>query len=217
MKTCSKCKIEKELDEFNKNKSRNDGLDIYCKKCRSQSNKQYCLDNKNYQKNYYLNNKEKISERSKQYNINHKEEIKQYNINTKEYRNNRNKQYIKQHRQLNPLYRFLHNTRVLITSSFKRKGCKKNTKTELILGCTIEEFKIHIEKQFLYPMSLENHGLIWEIDHITPISSAKIEEDIITLNHYTNLRPLFKTTEIAEQYGCNIEGNRNKGASSLVI
>jgi hypothetical protein len=60
-------------------------------------------------------------------------------------------------------------------------------------------------------MSLENHGLIWEIDHITPISSAKTEEDIITLNHHTNLRPLFKTTEIAEQYGYNIEGNRNKG------
>jgi len=30
----------------------------------------------------------------------------------------------------------------------------------------------------------------WDIDHITPVSSAKTEEDIIKLNHFTNLKPL---------------------------
>ena len=30
----------------------------------------------------------------------------------------------------------------------------------------------------------------WDIDHIEPLSSAKTEEDIIRLNHYTNLQPL---------------------------
>ena len=30
----------------------------------------------------------------------------------------------------------------------------------------------------------------WDIDHIIPLSSAKTEDDIIKLNHYTNLRPL---------------------------
>ena len=33
-----------------------------------------------------------------------------------------------------------------------------------------------------------NHG--WDIDHIIPVSTAKTEEDIIKLNHYTNLQPL---------------------------
>ena len=33
-----------------------------------------------------------------------------------------------------------------------------------------------------------NHG--WDIDHIIPISSAESEDDIIKLNHYTNLQPL---------------------------
>ena len=33
-----------------------------------------------------------------------------------------------------------------------------------------------------------NYG--WDLDHITPISSAKTEEDVIRLNNYTNFQPL---------------------------
>ena len=33
-----------------------------------------------------------------------------------------------------------------------------------------------------------NHG--WDLDHIIPIDTAITEEDVIRLNHYTNLQPL---------------------------
>jgi len=33
-----------------------------------------------------------------------------------------------------------------------------------------------------------NHG--WDIDHIIPVCSAKTTEEVIELNHYTNLQPL---------------------------
>lgn len=46
-------------------------------------------------------------------------------------------------------------------------------------------------------MNWENHGIYcgkpnhgWDIDHIIPLSSAKTEEELLRLNHYTNLRPL---------------------------
>ena len=31
----------------------------------------------------------------------------------------------------------------------------------------------------------------WEIDHITPISTAQSIEDLKKLNHFTNLRPIW--------------------------
>ena len=34
----------------------------------------------------------------------------------------------------------------------------------------------------------ENYG--WDLDHIIPLSSGKCEEDVIRLNHYTNIQPL---------------------------
>ena len=32
----------------------------------------------------------------------------------------------------------------------------------------------------------------WHIDHIIPISSVKDENEMVKLNHYTNLQPLWE-------------------------
>jgi len=80
---------------------------------------------------------------------------------------------------------------------FKHNNKKKTCRTTEILGCSFEEFKTHLENQFEPWMNWENKGLYnktrdygWDIDHIIPISTANTTEDIIRLNHYTNLRPL---------------------------
>jgi len=46
MKVCSRCKQEKSLSEFNKNKSKNDGYQYYCKVCQAISTKKHYEDNK---------------------------------------------------------------------------------------------------------------------------------------------------------------------------
>ena len=35
-----------------------------------------------------------------------------------------------------------------------------------------------------------NYNETWQLDHIEPVSNASTIEDVIKLNHYTNLRPL---------------------------
>lgn len=60
------------------------------------------------------------------------------------------------------------------------------------MGCSSEFLKEYLEKQFTEKMSWENHGFYgWHIDHIVPLSSAKTEEEVYKLCHYTNLQPLW--------------------------
>lgn len=45
MKTCSICKTQKDLSDFNKNKSRKDGLQTHCKNCNREKSKKYYESN----------------------------------------------------------------------------------------------------------------------------------------------------------------------------
>jgi hypothetical protein len=45
MKKCTKCHIEKDVSEFNKNKSKKDGLQTLCKECGREKSKSYYKDN----------------------------------------------------------------------------------------------------------------------------------------------------------------------------
>jgi hypothetical protein len=141
----------------------------------------------NYNKRYKEDNKEKINEQQKDYRNRNKERIN-------EDRRNRMKS--------NPLYRISTNVRNIVKYSIRRMGYTKRSKTYKILGCSFEEFKLHIESQFEPWMSWDNYGKIevgkfnvgWDMDHIIPISSATNEDDVIKLNHYTNLQPLCSYT-----------------------
>lgn len=108
-----------------------------------------------------------------------------------------NRLYQKNRYDNNPLYKLKTNIKNLIGNSIRRHNFKKLSRTEQILGCTYYELKLHLECQFQPWMNWNNKGLYngqpeygWDIDHITPISTATCETDIIRLNHYTNLRPL---------------------------
>ena len=85
----------------------------------------------------------------------------------------------------------------MIYNAIRRKGYNKKSKTQDILGCSFEEFKIHLESKFESWMNWDNYGKYngelnfgWDIDHVMCKSSAKTEEELIKLNHYSNLEPL---------------------------
>ena len=62
------------------------------------------------------------------------------------------------------------------------------------LGCSVEEFKAHLESQFLPGMSWNNHTIGgWHIDHIEPLSKFNLSdiEELKQACHYSNLQPLW--------------------------
>jgi hypothetical protein len=79
----------------------------------------------------------------------------------------------------------------LIKNSIKRGFTEKSKRTQEILGCSFEDFKLHLESQFDENMNWENQGSYWHMDHIIPISSAETKEEVYRLNHYTNFQPLY--------------------------
>jgi hypothetical protein len=103
----------------------------------------------------------------------------------------KNEMYQKYHNDIN--YRILKIMRVRLHEVLYYK-IKKYDKTIKLLGCSVNEFKEHIEKQFKPGMSWDNYGLYtWHIDHIIPCSSFDLtkEEEQRKCFHYTNLQPLW--------------------------
>ncbi len=48
-------------------------------------------------------------------------------------------------------------------------------------------------------MSWDNHTKYgWHIDHIIPLASAKTEEELKSLCHYTNLQPLWAKENLSK-------------------
>lgn len=87
------------------------------------------------------------------------------------------------------LYKITHLCRVRIKELLKTKQWGKTHFHEYI-GCTKEELKNHLGSKFQEGMTWDNHGK-WHIDHIIPLDSAKTEEELYKLCHYTNLQPLW--------------------------
>lgn len=57
-----------------------------------------------------------------------------------------------------PLFKLCFNIRTLIRNSIKRQFTEKSKKTQEILDCSFEEFKIYLEEQFDENMNWNNKG-----------------------------------------------------------
>lgn len=101
----------------------------------------------------------------------------------------------KERRQADPLFALITRFRVNFHQSLKKRDMIKRSKCAEVLGCTWKEFTDHIESRFLPGMSWDNRSE-WHIDHIVPLALAKTEQDVIDLNHYSNLRPLWATDNL---------------------
>ncbi len=199
-KICSKCNIEKTLENFTKHKISKDGLRAHCKECQKnlsyinyQKNKDKIKERKkNYynsehgklkekerRRKYYLKNKETENARSNKWNEENKEKMKEYK---KEY----SKIYREKNKEIIAWRRILHN-------SLKKLNKPKEGHTIDLLGYSALELKEHIQSLFTEGMSWDNYGE-WHIDHIKPIISFEKTTPINIVNALSNLRPMWSTT-----------------------
>jgi hypothetical protein len=72
-----------------------------------------------------------------------------------------------------------------------RKENKYNSAL-VLLGCSVDQLKQHLELQFKPRMSWSNYGK-WHIDHIKPCAKFNLSKasEQRRCFHYTNLQPLW--------------------------
>lgn len=159
-------------------------------------------------RDYRTKNLDKSSESKDNWRKNNPNYDKEYKLKHKSYINERNKKRKKN----NVLFKLSCVSRSMVSNSLRKNGYSKTSKTNELLGCSFKEFKSHIEEQWSLEnnlndndngyawMNWSNYGTPnnkkwgknknWELDHIIPLSSAKTEDELIRLLHYSNVQPL---------------------------
>ena len=178
-KTCKSCLVNKPVKDYKKcNKCgiKKEISDFSKKSSSIDGLNGYCKEciypiKKLRRKEYYKNNKVKLK------------------LSEKIYRKTRMKS--------DPLYRAKMDARNIIRKSISKMGYTKKSKTYEILGCSYIEFKNHLESLFLDGMTWDNRD-VWHIDHIVPVSFAKSEEELLIINNYKNLRPLWEFDNLSK-------------------
>jgi hypothetical protein len=201
LQICTKCNIEKPatLEFFHIRKS-NNKLNTMCKICVNERNSKYRENNQDKivagRHKHYLNNKSSINKKNREYYYTHKEQSRANGRNWE--KNNPDKvrehrrKMKKQRRDNDPLFKMKENLRCRYWIALTRKNFYKGAKFSEYIGCSLDELKQHLEKQFKPGMNWNNYTIDgWHIDHIVPLASAKTEEELIKLLHYSNLQPLW--------------------------
>jgi len=198
-KTCSKCgeTKPKTLEFFPKRDGSKDGFRAACRICNSAN-----------RKNWYEKNRDQVLERVQKRAVEKRDELCQYYQNYYQLNSDkvkiRSKLWLYEKLETDPFYKMKCAMRCRIRDDIKNKRMT----TESILGCDWNTFKEHIESLFQPGMTWENYGRWgWHYDHKIPVSSAKNEEELLKLNHYTNFQPLWafdnlsKHNKISEEWG----------------
>ena len=198
-KICTKCKRELPLDRFQKDRQKRDGLACQCKDCKAEYARQYVIDHREerraYKKKYGEEKKHRLADERKQYRDAHKEDMRIYH--KKHYEENKERildywyKYKKQRLKTDSVYRYKEKIGHFVRCGFYRKGFQKPDTTENIVGCTAEELKAYLNETFYKNYGYEYDGTEEvQIDHIIPLATAKTQEDVARLYHYTNLQLL---------------------------
>jgi hypothetical protein len=193
LKKCSSCNEILKLTEFNVDNRASIGLASYCRKCKN-------ISDAKYRENPAQGRESLLKKKLEYYTRVRTEDPERYDRWAKNRRENRDYSQEYQRIQSDELLKSKDSIRKLLIASLKVRNITKSKlvmKTEDILGCKFEFFKIHIETQFKEGMNWFNHGE-WHIDHKVPLMIGETVDEIIKLNHYTNFQPLWANENLTK-------------------
>lgn len=206
MKTCIKCKIPKLESEFTRcgaNPPRSLQLKPRCKSCASEGMVDRYWKNpelfRERSKKSKLLDPERVAAYAKLYNKKYLP-IKRVKKRTPEYKEVRNTSRRERYAS-DVLYKLGVNLRSRLGGVIRTMKGQKNSRSLELLGCSIDWLKAHLESNFKTGMTWENHGPVWEIDHVKPCAKFDLADpkQQKACFHWTNFQPLF------------VEENRKKG------
>ena len=195
LKLCSRCGESKLLNEFHKKSDSPRGVQSMCKECRKESDTERYKDpshrkerQERQQTRKYKEQREEYRFRPEKIEARRKRERSEKHLSGVRKRHHERERDDIQYVLKRALRRRLYNA--VINNS------KIGSAVDL-LGCSVADFKVHIEKHFSYDMSWGNYGK-WHLDHKLPLSSFDLtqESQIKTACHYTNIQPLWATDNI---------------------
>lgn len=220
MKTCSKCGIEKDEAEFEKERRQ-------CRGCVRARKAAYAAANAEEvsaaRKARRAANIEKIRERDRQRHLRDREKrveaMRQYRIANHEAIRERERTYYRENKEARAAYKARNRARLNEQDRAKRagrrksdslyaftvllrthtyralKGYGKNTKTERLLGLSFGDFFA------LWEARCEARGLSLDdavVDHIVPLAAATNKTEAELLSHWSNLQPLTAEENLAK-------------------
>lgn len=208
MKVCNRCKKNKPLSAYYNKKDSKDGKATICKECRKVQDKAYYQKNRElkiaYAKQWEKDNPEKRREIARRHYLKNQEYYQKkdqewFQKNKARLRPIRAK-YQRERKKKDPHYKLAFTVREKTWHAIT-KDWKSSSSLEL-LGCSIEELKVHIESLFQTGMTWDNWSHDgWHLDHIIPIASFDLskEEEQRKCFHYTNLQPLWAEDNLSKQ------------------
>jgi hypothetical protein len=202
MKTCCRCRSEKDDSDFPLLKNSKVGLHSYCKDCFQDYHRQHS-------KQHYQNNKDYYKKRNKlRYQLK-KEECNMASAKWRQENREKAREIQRRHDRKvrsTPMGRVTENISSEISRSMKR-GPKGRGHWETLVGYTKGQLKEHLEKQFTPEMSWENYGVYWHIDHKIPLAifnySTPADIDFKRAWSLENLQPLSATENIKKRCKIN--------------
>ena len=158
-----------------------------------------------YMSNPNIHNKRKEWEKKWRSQDHVKAKKKLYKVNNREYINIKGREYsqrpeVRNRRREQMRYKFKHNPIFRIKSNIRsrlylyvqRGLAKKTLPTGILIGCSWEFLKNHLEQQYKPNMNWDNYGK-WHIDHHKAMAKFDLfkEEELLECCNYSNLRPLW--------------------------